>query len=186
MPIPSNVLSGMILPAATLNALFEYLRSELKVPTGSTADRPAFPTVGQIYLNTTLGFLEAWDGTDWRLQQRQWNLIEHGSVDVVTTLDNRLYTTGISIPADDVFFVEAALGSFVSSLFTILRSTLISRVVAVNGDSGGSMRSIRIALTSTELLLIGRTSDNMFLVGGSSFGGSDISDIMPFRVFVHG
>jgi hypothetical protein len=38
----------------------------LKVPTGSTAQRPASPDRGMIRFNTTLGEWEGWDGAEWR------------------------------------------------------------------------------------------------------------------------
>lgn len=37
------------------------------VPKGTTAQRPTSPTAGSIRFNTTLGFLENYNGTEWRL-----------------------------------------------------------------------------------------------------------------------
>jgi hypothetical protein len=39
----------------------------VKVPTGTTAQRPASPSAGSLRFNTTLGFLENYTGTEWRL-----------------------------------------------------------------------------------------------------------------------
>jgi hypothetical protein len=39
----------------------------VKVPTGTTAQRPASPSTGSLRFNTTLGFLENYNGTEWRL-----------------------------------------------------------------------------------------------------------------------
>lgn len=38
----------------------------VKVPTGTTAQRPASPSAGSLRFNTTLGFLENYTGTEWR------------------------------------------------------------------------------------------------------------------------
>ena len=37
----------------------------LQVPVGTTAQRPASPSIGMWRFNTTLGYLEVYNGTDW-------------------------------------------------------------------------------------------------------------------------
>ena len=37
----------------------------LKVPAGTTAQRPASPTLGMWRFNTTLGYLEVYNGSSW-------------------------------------------------------------------------------------------------------------------------
>ncbi|CAB4147824.1 hypothetical protein UFOVP507_50 [uncultured Caudovirales phage] len=39
----------------------------VKVPTGTTAQRPSSPTTGSLRFNTDLGYLENYDGTTWKL-----------------------------------------------------------------------------------------------------------------------
>jgi hypothetical protein len=39
----------------------------VKVPVGSTAQRPAIPQQGMIRFNTTIGDWEGYDGSEWRL-----------------------------------------------------------------------------------------------------------------------
>ena len=39
----------------------------VKVPSGTTAQRPASPSVGSLRFNTDLGYLENYDGTTWKL-----------------------------------------------------------------------------------------------------------------------
>lgn len=38
----------------------------LVVPSGTTAQRPATPVVGDFRYNTTLTYYEVWDGTEWQ------------------------------------------------------------------------------------------------------------------------
>jgi hypothetical protein len=38
---------------------------ELKIPAGSTAQRPGSPNAGMIRFNTTLGMVEFYNGTNW-------------------------------------------------------------------------------------------------------------------------
>jgi hypothetical protein len=39
----------------------------LRLPVGTTAQRPASPTVGEIRYNTTIGGVEVYNGTGWFL-----------------------------------------------------------------------------------------------------------------------
>jgi len=45
---------------------FSSLNTALQLPTGTTAERPAAPSTGEWRYNTTLKYVEYYDGADWR------------------------------------------------------------------------------------------------------------------------
>lgn len=59
----NSVVNGTLTVAG--NVLFTGAGA-VKVPVGSTAQRPASPDRGMIRFNTTIGEWEGWDGTEWR------------------------------------------------------------------------------------------------------------------------
>jgi hypothetical protein len=63
-------VGGTLAVAGTLSAAEDIQftgTGRVKVPSGTTAQRPASPSVGSLRFNTTLGFLENYNGTEWRL-----------------------------------------------------------------------------------------------------------------------
>lgn len=56
----------LTLPAMNGVALVaDFVTGAAPIPSGTTAQRPASPTVGMLRLNTTIGALEYYDGTNW-------------------------------------------------------------------------------------------------------------------------
>lgn len=45
---------------------FSATNTALQLPTGDTASRPSSPSTGEWRYNTTLKYVEYWDGGDWR------------------------------------------------------------------------------------------------------------------------
>ena len=63
-------IGGTLAVAGTMSAAADVQftgTGRVKVPTGTTAQRPGSPSVGSLRFNTTLGFLENYNGTEWRL-----------------------------------------------------------------------------------------------------------------------
>ena len=63
-------IGGTLAVAGALSAAADIQftgTGRVKVPTGTTAQRPASPSAGSLRFNTTLGFLENYTGTEWRL-----------------------------------------------------------------------------------------------------------------------
>jgi hypothetical protein len=63
-------IGGTLAVAGALSAAADIQftgTGRVKVPTGTTAQRPASPSTGSLRFNTTLGFLENYNGTEWRL-----------------------------------------------------------------------------------------------------------------------
>jgi hypothetical protein len=63
-------IGGTLAVAGTVSAAADVQftgTGRVKVPTGTTAQRPASPSAGSLRFNTTLGFLENYNGTEWRL-----------------------------------------------------------------------------------------------------------------------
>jgi hypothetical protein len=44
----------------------ESLNTALKLPSGTTAERPTSPSTGEWRYNTTTNLVEFWDGGEWR------------------------------------------------------------------------------------------------------------------------
>ena len=63
--------------------------TSLKLPTGDTASRPSNPSTGQWRYNTTLKYVEYWDGGDWRQIQTEAGC----------TTDTVNYPTGTTVVA---------------------------------------------------------------------------------------
>lgn len=61
----TTAITGSIMTAAiAVNPIIPGTEG-ISIPSGTTAQRPGTPTLGETRLNTTTGLLETWDGTTW-------------------------------------------------------------------------------------------------------------------------
>jgi hypothetical protein len=66
--VPVNTASNVTVNVQAVNGVLTYVDSAtggLYLPVGTTAERPASPAAGQIRFNTTIGSVEAYNGTSW-------------------------------------------------------------------------------------------------------------------------
>lgn len=106
----------------------------LQLPAGTTAQRPSTPLVGMMRHNTTTGFTEYYDGS-------QWRSLTYGNTSVYfdgTTWQNVIYST---VP---VFGTGAAgnvttSGTLNSYAHLTANTTYASRTISVNSTSGFSV-----------------------------------------------
>lgn len=55
-----------IVSSSKLASTIDFSGKKIIVPTGTTAERPASPTVGELRLNTDTNVIESWNGLAWR------------------------------------------------------------------------------------------------------------------------
>jgi hypothetical protein len=61
----TTTVAGNVLTAAIATNPIIPGTEGISIPSGTTAQRPISPTLGETRLNTTTGLLESWDGTSW-------------------------------------------------------------------------------------------------------------------------
>ena len=62
----SNNRIGINVGSPVVGADFGGVTDGLKLPAGTTAQRPASPVEGQMYFNTETRMFEGWDGLEWQ------------------------------------------------------------------------------------------------------------------------
>jgi hypothetical protein len=70
--------------------------TDLTLPSGTTAERPASPTLGMVRYNTTISLLEYYDGTNWR-PVTGYSAGTIGSGGTITKVNNNIVHTFTSV-----------------------------------------------------------------------------------------
>jgi hypothetical protein len=63
----------------------------IKVPSGTTAERPASPVLGQTRHNTDTDILETWTGTEWQNSAGEFDAVSEAEMDDISLIQTLIY-----------------------------------------------------------------------------------------------
>ena len=124
----------------------ESLNTTLKLPSGTTAERPTSPSTGEWRYNTTTNLVEFWDGGQWRqLQSEDFPPIPSEHFNVVTWTGNgsSQSITGVGFQPDWVWGKERSNTSSNELLDTTRGATnyISTNLTNAQGTSGQGLQS---------------------------------------------
>ena len=114
----------------------ESLNTALKLPSGTTAQRPTSPSTGEWRYNTTTYYVEFWDGGEWRdLQSEEIPPINSENFNAVTYTGNSSTQsiTGVGFKPDWVWIKERGPAAENHNLIDSTRGT--SKILASNNSN---------------------------------------------------
>ena len=150
--------------------------ARIKVPAGTTAQRPGTPVVGDARFNTTTGFTEEYNGTFWSPMGRVLQIVT-GNASAVSgsaqvPFDNSTPTSGEGFEIWTTSFtpVSATSRIVISQVMTVAHSnaarTIVSSIFTGTTNRGSSAVQIMTGATTTNLPF--QLSNNVAYISGST------------------
>jgi len=137
----------------------ESLNSALKLPSGTTAQRPTSPSTGEWRYNTTTNYVEFWDGGEWRdLQSEDIPPIPSENFGIVTYTGNgsTQSITGLGFKPDWVWMKRR---NATQSHFAADSTRGVTKYVMPNESSAELTRSDQIQTFDADGFSLGSNAD---------------------------
>lgn len=136
LTISNNTVSSssdLVLASAAGNSIVASATTALRVPVGTTSERPVVPTAGDVRFNTTSGILECFNGTSWISAQSQINsqVIIGDGVTNTFTLVQPSYSTNIIVAIQGVIQLPEVAYTVVGTQLTFAEPPLALETIEV-------------------------------------------------------